>query len=112
MMSRPTPNPMLRARRDAEVMLQVWAWRWLALGASASLLVPALRGYNVYVGWLPFWLLAAPVVLLALTHRHRLAAALSAFLVGGRRRRTLFSRGQARRASRPRRVAHAVRAAA
>lgn len=93
-------------------MLRVWALRWLGLGATASLLAPALRGYNVYVGWLPFWLLAAPAILLALTHRHRLAAALSAFLVGRRRRRTLFSHGQARRAVRPRRVAHVARAAA
>lgn len=93
-------------------MLRVWAWRWLGLGATASLLVPALRGYNVYVGWLPFWLLAAPAILLALTHRHRLAAALSAFLVGRRRRRTLFGRGQARRAVWLRRAAQVVRAAA
>lgn len=111
-MPRSTPDPLFRARQDAEAVLRVWAWRWLALGATASLLVPALRGYNVYVGWLPFWLLAAPAILLALTHRHRLAAALSAFLVGSRRRRTLFGRGQARRAARPRLPPRQVRAAA
>lgn len=111
-MSRSTPNPMLRAREEAETLLRAWAWRWLGVGVAASLLVPGLRGYNDYVGWLPFWLLAAPAILLALTHRHRLAAALSAFLVGRRRRRIPFGRGQARRAARPRRAAHPARAAA
>jgi hypothetical protein len=111
-MSRPNPDPILRARKDAEKTLGRWAWCWLGLGAVASLLLPALRGYNVYVGWLPFWLLAAPAVLLGLTHRDRLAAALSAFLVGRQRRRSLVRDGQARRAARPRRRLPALRAAA
>lgn len=111
-MSRSIPNPVFVARAQAEALLRGWAWRWLGLGATASALLPALRGYNAYIGWLPFWLLAAPAILLALTHRHRLAAALSAFLVGRRRRRTLFGRGQARRTVRLRRRARVARAAA
>ena len=111
-MSRPNPDPFLRARKQAEQALARWAWRWLVLGAAASALLPALRGYNVYVGWVPFWLVAAPAVLLVLTHRDRLAAALSAFLVGRRRRRSLYREGQARRAARPRRRSPALSAAA
>lgn len=92
------PSPILRARRDSARLLTPWLVRWLAFGALASLLSPALRGYNTYVGWLPFWLLVAPLLLLLLVHRHRLAAALSAILVGRRRRRSFLSAPQARRA--------------
>lgn len=94
-----TPRANAPARSDADLLLGAWSARALAVGMAGWLLVPALRGYNHYIGWLPFWLLAAPAILLALTHRHRLAAALSAFLVGRRRRRILFNRPQARRAS-------------
>ncbi|MBB5209609.1 hypothetical protein [Chiayiivirga flava] len=94
------PSPVLRVRRDSARLLTPWLLRWLAFGAVGALLSPALRGYNVYVGWLPFWLLAAPIVLLMLVHRDRLAAALSVFLVRSRRRRIRFRGAQARRAVR------------
>lgn len=102
-MPHPMPKSSSEARSIVDVRMHAWALRWFVFGLVASLLVPALRGYNLYVGWLPFWLLAAPAILLALIHRVRLAAALSAFLVGRRRRRTPSTGRQARRRARPRR---------
>lgn len=32
------------------------------IGACAVLLLPAARGHNVYLGWLPLWLLGMPLV--------------------------------------------------
>lgn len=91
------PSPVLRVRRDSARQLAPWLLRWFALGAIGCLLSPALRGYNTYVGWVPFWLLAAPALLLAIVHRDRIAAALTVLLVGRRRRRTFFRGAQARR---------------
>lgn len=95
------PSPIQRVRRDSGRLLTPWLQRWLLVGALGSLLSPALRGYNTYVGWLPFWLLLAPLLLLVLVHRDRLAVASTVFLVRSRRRRVLFRVPQARRASRP-----------
>lgn len=106
------PPPILRVRRDRARLLTPWLLRWLAFGAIGSLLSPALRGYNTYVGWLPFWLLVTPALLLAIVHRDRLAAALSVFLVRSRRRRILFRGAQARRAMRPHVATRTTRAAA
>lgn len=103
------PSPVLRVRRDSARLLSPFLWRWFAVGAIACLLSPALRGYNVYIGWLPFWLVAAPVVVLALLHRARLAAALSASLVGRRRRHGFFADVQARRARRSRMLSRPLR---
>ncbi len=50
-------------------------WQWLALGAIATLVVPAARGPVYLLGSLPFWLLLAPAVALLVLHRHALAAA-------------------------------------
>jgi len=108
-------NSVLLARNDVEIRLLTWVRRWFWFGLAAWLLVPALRSYNVYIGWWPFWLLAAPTILIVLMQRARLArlaAALSTALVGRRRRRLLFGRGQARRAVRPRLTRQAPRTAA
>lgn len=94
------PSPIQRVRRDSVRLLTPWLQRWLALGALGSILSPALRGNNTYIGWLPFWLLLAPLLLLVLVHRDRLAAASTVFLVRSRRRRVFFRIPQARRASR------------
>ena len=41
-------------------------------GALAVLLLPAARGHNVYLGWLPLWLLGMPLVAWWSLHRfHR-----------------------------------------
>jgi hypothetical protein len=53
-------------------------WQWLALGALVMALVPAARGPVQLLGYLPFWLVLAPGLSLALLHRHALAQALRA----------------------------------
>ena len=70
---------------------------WAAIGTLGLLLIPPTTWHNTWFGWLPYWLLVAPCISLMLLHRHRLAAALSAFLVRGRRRRNPSARRQARR---------------
>jgi hypothetical protein len=70
---------------------------WLRLGIATLLLVPLHAWNNAMIGSLPYWLLVAPSISLALLHRQRIAAALSAFLVRGRRRRKPSARQQASR---------------
>lgn len=60
---------------------------WLVLGITAVLCVPALRGSSALFGWVPFWLVVAPLIDLAVLRRQRLAAASRAFLVSRSRRR-------------------------
>jgi hypothetical protein len=81
------------------LMLQAW----LAGGLLLLALQPPQQWHNHYIGSLPYWLVVAPVLCLSLLHRDRLAAALSAFLVRGRRRRNLSRplRGAAARRRRP-----------
>ncbi|MDE2085226.1 MAG: hypothetical protein KGI64_10225 [Xanthomonadaceae bacterium] len=50
-------------------------WIWLSAGALACLMFAPLRGHDPLLGWLPFWLVAAPLIDLGVLHRHRLAAA-------------------------------------
>ena len=45
---------------------------WIALGVLSLFFVP---WQNAYIGWLPYWLVIAPAISLALLHRQRLAAA-------------------------------------
>jgi hypothetical protein len=46
---------------------------WIGLGLLALLMLPATRGFNEWVGWLPFWLLLAPASSLLVLHRSRIA---------------------------------------
>ena len=62
-------------------------WIWLALGVAAMLLIPHLRGNDPMFGWLPFWLVVAPLIDLAVLRRSWLAATSRTFLVRSRRRR-------------------------
>src|SRR6185312_1087450 len=75
-------NPATRTH-DIENLL----WIWLAAGAVACLLFPPLRGRDPLLGWLPFWLIAAPCIDLLLLNRLRMPAAVRAFLVRRARRR-------------------------
>ena len=59
---------------------------WFAFGLVA-LPIPGALQHNHWIGWLPYWLVLAPALSLLLLHRHRIAAALPAFLARGRRRR-------------------------
>jgi len=97
-MSRKNPSPDLqpRRRRDAvrvdPIAMRRLSYMWLALGTLALIFVPALRVYDTWIGWLPFWLIAAPLINLLALHPHRLAALVPRFLVGLRQRRQAVSR--------------------
>jgi hypothetical protein len=86
---------MIHSHNNSSRHSGAWLWAWLALGALAFVCVPALRARDPFWGWLPFWLLVAPLIDLALLHRRRLMAASQAFLVRRLRRRR--STKQARR---------------
>ncbi len=45
---------------------------WIGLGLLALLMLPAARGFNEWVGWLPFWLLLAPASSLMVLQRSRI----------------------------------------
>jgi hypothetical protein len=62
-------------------------WCWLVFGVVVMALIPQARGMQSAVGWLPFWLVVAPLLDLAFVHRNRLLSTSRAFLVGARRRR-------------------------
>jgi len=74
---------MVRPLRGSDIVL----WTWLAFGMLAFACAPALRARDPFWGWLPFWLVVAPLLDLLLLHRCRLAATSRALLVRVRRRR-------------------------
>jgi len=47
---------------------------WLVTGVAALICVPELRGSDPLVGWLPFWLIVAPAIDLAVLRRRSLIA--------------------------------------
>ncbi len=70
-------------------------WIWIAAGAVICGLFPPLREHDQLLGWLPFWLIVAPVIDLVLLRRHSLLAVARSFLV--RRTRHRRPARQARR---------------
>ncbi|MCI1711030.1 MAG: hypothetical protein LKM32_01715 [Chiayiivirga sp.] len=79
---------------------------WIALGTLILLLFPATQGHHPTLGWIPYWLVLAPGLSLALSRRHALTAAMSATYARARRRQPCARRIVARRrwasiASRP-----------
>ena len=42
---------------------------WLTAGIVLVVLLPAARSYSLWVGWLPYWLVAAPLLCLAIIDR-------------------------------------------
>jgi hypothetical protein len=62
-------------------------WCWLVFGAVVMALIPQARGMQPLIGWLPFWLIVAPLLDLAFVHRQRLLSTSRAVLVRARRRR-------------------------
>jgi hypothetical protein len=70
---------------------------WLMCGLLLLGLLPMRAWHNVWIGWLPYWLLITPTLALLQQHRQRVAAALLAFLVRERRRRTPSARYRSRR---------------
>ena len=60
---------------------------WLITGVAAVICVPELRGSNPLFGWLPFWLIVAPAIDLAvLRHRSLIARTRQLLARIGRRR--------------------------
>lgn len=89
-------TPTRRPRQPAiDVRLAAALRQLLVLGAVLVLLVPATRGYNAWLGWMPLWLLGMPLSALWALHRFRLPrlARADAIAAVPRRRRG----GQARR---------------
>jgi hypothetical protein len=61
-------------------------WSWFVFGAVVIALIPQARGMQSSIGWLPFWLVVAPLLDLAFVHRHRLLSTSRSLLVQARRR--------------------------
>ncbi len=75
---------------------------WFATGVLLVALVPSARGSAELLGWLPFWLLVAPLIVLAQVEA--LDGFSSGVALARRSRRALrrrFHRGQALRLARP-----------
>lgn len=68
----------------------------VAIGAVLVLLLPAARGSNAAIGWVPLWLLAMPLMAWWALHRFRLPPHERTRAYEPRRRRSRW-RGQARR---------------
>jgi hypothetical protein len=68
------PAPQLPAARIA--------WTWFMVGLVAWSVSPALRDYSPLAGWLSYWLVGAPLLMLVTIHRQALAARLRSILVG------------------------------
>jgi hypothetical protein len=60
---------------------------WLVAGCAALICVPALRGSDPLFGWLPFWLVVAPMIDLAVLRRRSLIARVQDLLARVRRQR-------------------------
>ena len=74
---------------------------WLILGCAALLCVPELRGSDPLFGWLPFWLVIAPAIDLAVLRRRSLIARTHDLIARvSRRRRTARQARPLRRRSR------------
>jgi hypothetical protein len=84
-------------------------WCWLVFGAVVMALIPQARGMQPLVGWLPFWLVIAPLLDLAFVHRHRLLSTSRTFLSRARRqRRTSVQAKRLRTLRRSRTLRHAA----
>jgi len=74
---------------------------WLIAGLAALICVPELRGSSPLFGWLPFWLIVAPAIDLAVLRRRSLMARTQELLARvGRRRKTARQASPSRRRSR------------
>lgn len=79
---------------------------WLAAGLLLLAFVPALRSALDLLGWMPFWLLVAPLLVLAQLEALDGFRASATWLSRSRRalRRRAWRGGQARRIAAPRRA--------
>jgi hypothetical protein len=101
-----TPFHSSRISRNAVPVDDMAPWSmalscWFIVGGAAMVCIPALRGYDPLVGWLPFWLVTAPAIDLAVLHRRGLIAVAHDLLArANRRRRTARQAKPLRRRSR------------
>lgn len=87
--------------QDSRIALRILQ-TWLALGSLALLCFPQLRGSSTWIGWLPFWLVVAPLAdLLILRWRSLLGLSRTTF-ANLRRRRPALRHAVARRAKKAR----------
>ncbi|MEP6484182.1 MAG: hypothetical protein ABJB01_07015 [Rudaea sp.] len=77
-------------------------WSWFVFGTVVIALIPQARGMQQSIGWLPFWLIVAPLLDLAFIHRARLLSTSRALLVK-------VDLARARRRQRPARQAQRLR---
>lgn len=87
--TQPQPTPL---DSDDFAPWQAALVTWLAVGCAALLLVPALRGVDPWFGWLPFWLVVAPAVDLAVLRRRWLVARVRGAADAWRRQQTVRRR--------------------
>ena len=73
------------------------AGAWFALGCAALLLVPASRGSDPWLGWLPFWLVGVPAIEWALLRLSGLELGSATRAVRSRARRVVVTRGPSSR---------------
>ena len=83
-------------------------WCWLVFGVVVMALIPQARGTQALVGWLPFWLVIAPLLDLAFVHRQRLLSASRALVSARRRRRASIQTNRTRRTRRSIPIRHAA----
>ena len=86
---RPDPEFLTFEQRLTHALVQC-----LLVGLALCLLFPAARGHSALLGWMPLWLVGAPMLSLLVLKRHALfatAATRTPDLVpgAGRRRRAL-----------------------
>ncbi len=80
------------------LVLQRLLWQSLAVGALIVACFPAARGVSDLAGFLPLWLIGAPLLSLLVFHRSAVVAAWRSVLVRTPRRRRLRHGGaQAKR---------------
>ena len=95
MLTAPFSSPLLESEAPDAQARPSGLTAWLFVGTLTVILVPAARGGAELGATLPFWLIAAPLIGLAWTHRRAILRH-----VAGRARATRKPRRMARRLAR------------
>jgi hypothetical protein len=74
-MSQYDSSPIRQRGRALEGIAWFWSWS----GTLALWLVPAARVYSPTIGWIWYWLVAAPLLVLVAVQAWRVIAAFDAF---------------------------------
>lgn len=65
-------KPAARTAPAVDARLNAALRQIFLIGLAAVLAIPAARGYSVWLGWMPFYLLAMPLTAWWALHRFRL----------------------------------------